>query len=89
MKLDSRSVFPSFCCSCRSEFLTQRKLRMQVIGINGHFPGPIVEAKTNWNIVVNVENNLDEPFLVTWYEQYSGAFFLVTRNSLHFLQIGN
>ncbi|KMZ68900.1 hypothetical protein ZOSMA_226G00010 [Zostera marina] len=41
-------------------------VKQQVIGINGHFPGPIVEAKTNWNIVVNVENNLDEPFLVTW-----------------------
>ena len=42
---------------------------MQVLGINGQFPGPIVNVTTNWNVVVNVENNLDEPFLVTWYDR--------------------
>ncbi|MBA0874803.1 hypothetical protein Goshw_022257, partial [Gossypium schwendimanii] len=34
--------------------------------INGQFPGPNLNSTTNNNIVVNVFNNLDEPFLVTW-----------------------
>ncbi|MQM16945.1 hypothetical protein Taro_049907, partial [Colocasia esculenta] len=38
----------------------------QVIGINGQFPGPVLNVTTNWNVVVNVRNSLDEPFLVTW-----------------------
>ncbi|CAA7035819.1 unnamed protein product [Microthlaspi erraticum] len=38
----------------------------QVILINGQFPGPAIEAVTNNNIVVNLINNLDEPFLITW-----------------------
>ncbi|KAG2669759.1 hypothetical protein I3843_14G048200 [Carya illinoinensis] len=38
----------------------------QVIGINGQFPGPILNVTTNWNVVVNVKNNLDEPLLLTW-----------------------
>ncbi|MED6163214.1 hypothetical protein PIB30_077818, partial [Stylosanthes scabra] len=37
-----------------------------VIGINGQFPGPILNATTNWNVVVNVKNDLDEPLLLTW-----------------------
>ncbi|KAF8095615.1 hypothetical protein N665_0329s0034 [Sinapis alba] len=40
--------------------------RQQVIGINGQFPGPILNVTTNWNVVVNVKNNLDEPLLLTW-----------------------
>ena len=39
----------------------------QVIAIDGNFPGPILEVTTNWNVVVNVKNNLDEPLLLTWY----------------------
>ncbi|KAL6275100.1 hypothetical protein ACE6H2_018701 [Prunus campanulata] len=38
----------------------------QVILINGQFPGPNINSTTNNNIVINVFNNLDEPFLVTW-----------------------
>ncbi|AEC07474.1 unnamed protein product [Arabidopsis thaliana] len=38
----------------------------QVILINGQFPGPPIEGVTNNNIVVNVINKLDEPFLITW-----------------------
>jgi hypothetical protein len=38
-----------------------------VIGINGKFPGPVVNVSTNWNVVVNVLNDLDEPLLITWY----------------------
>ncbi|KAE8679681.1 hypothetical protein F3Y22_tig00111398pilonHSYRG00328 [Hibiscus syriacus] len=39
---------------------------IQVIGINGQFPGPIFNITTNWNVVVNVKNDLDEPLLLTW-----------------------
>ncbi|KAK8545117.1 hypothetical protein V6N12_025966 [Hibiscus sabdariffa] len=38
----------------------------QVILINGQFPGPSINSTTNNNIVINVFNNLDEPFLFTW-----------------------
>uniref|UniRef100_A0A2P2J2V7 Monocopper oxidase-like protein SKU5 isoform X2 n=1 Tax=Rhizophora mucronata TaxID=61149 RepID=A0A2P2J2V7_RHIMU len=40
--------------------------RQQVIGINGQFPGPILNITTNWNLVINVKNKLDEPLLLTW-----------------------
>jgi hypothetical protein len=39
----------------------------QVIAINGKFPGPQLEATTNYNLVINVHNCLDEPLLFTWY----------------------
>ncbi|PWA61553.1 monocopper oxidase-like protein SKS1 [Artemisia annua] len=42
------------------------KFSIAVIAINGNFPGPIHEATTNWNIVVNVKNDLDGPLLLTW-----------------------
>ncbi|CAD5181488.1 unnamed protein product [Musa acuminata subsp. malaccensis] len=38
----------------------------QAILINGEFPGPNINSTTNNNIVVNVFNHLDEPFLFTW-----------------------
>ncbi|BFG33339.1 hypothetical protein CerSpe_196130 [Prunus speciosa] len=38
----------------------------QVILINGQFPGPNINSTTNNNIVINIFNNLDEPFLLTW-----------------------
>ncbi|KAI4381307.1 hypothetical protein MLD38_007389 [Melastoma candidum] len=38
----------------------------QVIMINGQFPGPNINSSSNNNIVVNVFNNLNEPFLLTW-----------------------
>ncbi|KAJ8770670.1 hypothetical protein K2173_021317 [Erythroxylum novogranatense] len=34
--------------------------------INGKFPGPTINCETNDNIIVNVINKLDEPFLITW-----------------------
>ncbi|XAR57828.1 Laccase [Bertholletia excelsa] len=34
--------------------------------INGNFPGPNVDCVTNDNVIVNVINKLDEPFLITW-----------------------
>ncbi|XP_077225124.1 monocopper oxidase-like protein SKU5 isoform X1 [Tasmannia lanceolata] len=39
---------------------------LKMIGINKQFPGPIVNVATNWNVVVNIQNNLDEPLLITW-----------------------
>ncbi|KAH7518754.1 hypothetical protein FEM48_Zijuj09G0204700 [Ziziphus jujuba var. spinosa] len=41
-------------------------VKQQVIGINRQFPGPILNITTNWNVVVNVKNDLDEPLLLTW-----------------------
>ncbi|KAF7847787.1 hypothetical protein BT93_L2575 [Corymbia citriodora subsp. variegata] len=38
----------------------------QGILINGQFPGPPIEGVTNDNIVIDVINKLDEPFLLTW-----------------------
>ncbi|KAK3041067.1 hypothetical protein RJ639_026864 [Escallonia herrerae] len=38
----------------------------QVIAINGHFPGPVINTTTNNNVVVNVRNKLDEDLLITW-----------------------
>ncbi|KAF8377977.1 hypothetical protein HHK36_031366 [Tetracentron sinense] len=38
----------------------------QGILINGKFPGPNINSTTNNNVVVNVFNNLDEPFLLSW-----------------------
>ena len=46
----------------------------QGILINGQFPGPNINSTTNNNIVINVHNYLDEPFLLTWYSFLS--FFL-------------
>ncbi|TYI67408.1 hypothetical protein E1A91_D08G015800v1 [Gossypium mustelinum] len=37
----------------------------QGILINGEFSGPNINSTTNSNVVVNVFNNLDEPFLIT------------------------
>ncbi|CAA3001438.1 monocopper oxidase SKU5 [Olea europaea subsp. europaea] len=41
-------------------------VKQQVIGVEGLFPGPILNVTTNWNVVVNVKNDLNEPFLLTW-----------------------
>ncbi|GMI76619.1 SKU5 similar 2 [Hibiscus trionum] len=38
----------------------------QVIAINGAFPGPVFNATTNYNAVINVHNQLDEDLLMTW-----------------------
>ncbi|GER35055.1 monocopper oxidase-like protein SKU5 [Striga asiatica] len=38
----------------------------QVIAINKKFPGPVINVTTNYNVVVNVKNNLDEDLLITW-----------------------
>ncbi|KAJ3669382.1 hypothetical protein LUZ60_011332 [Juncus effusus] len=38
----------------------------KVIMINNQFPGPNINCTSNNNIVINVFNNLDEPFLLSW-----------------------
>ncbi|XP_052185030.1 monocopper oxidase-like protein SKU5 [Diospyros lotus] len=38
----------------------------QVIAVNGKFPGPTLNVTTNYNVVVNVKNKLDEDLLITW-----------------------
>lgn len=41
-------------------------VKQQGILINGQFPGPAIESVTNDNLIINVFNNLDEPFLISW-----------------------
>ncbi|KAK7257549.1 hypothetical protein RIF29_31596 [Crotalaria pallida] len=41
-------------------------IKQQGILINGQFPGPLIESVTNDNLIINVINNLDEPFLISW-----------------------
>ncbi|XVF45612.1 hypothetical protein PTKIN_Ptkin02bG0220600 [Pterospermum kingtungense] len=41
-------------------------VRQQGILINGQFPGPDIYSVTNDNLIINVFNNLDEPFLLSW-----------------------
>ncbi|XP_022940174.1 L-ascorbate oxidase homolog [Cucurbita moschata] len=41
-------------------------LRQQGILINGQFPGPDIHCVTNDNLIINVFNSLDEPFLISW-----------------------
>ncbi|PWA86171.1 copper-resistance protein CopA [Artemisia annua] len=38
----------------------------KVIAVNGKFPGPIINVTTNYHVVVNVKNKLDENLLITW-----------------------
>lgn len=38
----------------------------QVIAINDKFPGPTINVTTNYNVVVNVRNKLDESLLISW-----------------------
>jgi FtsP/CotA-like multicopper oxidase with cupredoxin domain len=42
-------------------------LKLQGILINNQFPGPQIEAVTNDNLIINVFNKLNEPFLLSWY----------------------
>ncbi|KAJ0113641.1 hypothetical protein Patl1_03120 [Pistacia atlantica] len=68
--------FPNFCLGgdpyaffeWTVSYITASPLgsKQQVIGINGQFPGPILNVTTNWNVVINVKNDLDEPLLLTW-----------------------
>ncbi|KFK44289.1 hypothetical protein AALP_AA1G238900 [Arabis alpina] len=41
-------------------------VQQQGILINGKFPGPDIYSVTNDNLIINVFNHLDEPFLISW-----------------------
>lgn len=41
-------------------------VNLQVILINGQFPGPRLDLVTNDNVILNLINNLDQPLLLTW-----------------------
>ncbi|KAL9266619.1 L-ascorbate oxidase-like protein [Drosera capensis] len=41
-------------------------VRQQGILINGQFPGPDIYSQTNDNLIINVFNSLNEPFLISW-----------------------
>ncbi|KAF8022636.1 hypothetical protein BT93_F0218 [Corymbia citriodora subsp. variegata] len=41
-------------------------VRQQGILINGQFPGPDIFSVTNDNLIINVINSLNEPFLLSW-----------------------
>ncbi|XP_061336923.1 L-ascorbate oxidase homolog [Gastrolobium bilobum] len=41
-------------------------VKQQGILINGQFPGPLIEAVTNDNLIISVYNYLTEPFLISW-----------------------
>lgn len=38
----------------------------QGILVNGQYPGPDIYSVTNDNLIINVHNDLDEPFLLSW-----------------------
>lgn len=48
---------------------------LQGILINGQFPGPEIYSVTNDNLIINVHNQLNEPFLLSWLALF--LFFLV------------
>ncbi|EPS74059.1 hypothetical protein M569_00695 [Genlisea aurea] len=41
-------------------------VKQQGILINGQFPGPSISCVTNDNLIINVFNSLNEPFLISW-----------------------
>ncbi|BAT01710.1 Os07g0510833 [Oryza sativa Japonica Group] len=50
--------------------ITPLGVKQQGILINGQFPGPTIEAVTNDNLIINVFNKLNDPFLISWYVYY-------------------
>jgi hypothetical protein len=53
---------------------------LQVIAINGKFPGPTINVTTNNNVAINVKNKLDENLLMHWYFSFLAAFLLLILN---------
>ncbi|KAK1309383.1 hypothetical protein QJS10_CPA09g01160 [Acorus calamus] len=47
-------------------FIYPLGVQQQGILINGQFPGPQIQSVTNDNLIINVFNSLDEPFLLSW-----------------------
>ncbi|RHN60334.1 putative laccase [Medicago truncatula] len=62
-------------------------VKQQGILINGKFPGPQIESVTNDNLIINVFNSLDEPFLISWlflFHVYSTGKALVADSNIIF-----
>lgn len=55
-------------------------LLVQIILINGQFPGPRLDVVTNDNIILNLINKLDQPFLLTWWVFLSFQLCLLRSN---------
>ncbi|KAF3537766.1 hypothetical protein F2Q69_00020841 [Brassica cretica] len=55
-------------------------VRQQGILIDGKFPGPDIHSVTNDNLVINIFNNLDEPFLLSCVQSQptGGGIYLDT-----------
>lgn len=56
---------------------------LKVILINGQFPGPRLDLVTNENVILNLINKLDEPFLLTWYGSTSLGLLLDSNSVLY------
>ncbi|KAL5728214.1 Monocopper oxidase-like protein sku5 [Ranunculus cassubicifolius] len=70
-------LLSSLCCLAEDPFvlyewevhyktLSPLGVPQKVIAINNEFPGPTINATTNYNVVVNVINSLDEDLLINW-----------------------
>ncbi|KAL5713874.1 hypothetical protein ACHQM5_015910 [Ranunculus cassubicifolius] len=64
--LDAESPYKYFTWTVTSGIISPIGVNQEGILINGEFPGPDIYAVTNDNLVINVHNNLLEPFLITW-----------------------
>lgn len=64
----------------------------QVILINGQFPGPRLDVVTNDNIVLNLFNKLDEPFLLTWsvsqFSRFLASIYVDVNSTYIFENVG-
>ncbi|KAH7523442.1 L-ascorbate oxidase homolog [Ziziphus jujuba] len=69
------SLFASVCAEDPYRFFTWNVtygdiyplgVRQQGILINGQFPGPDIHSVTNDNLIINVYNSLNDPFLISW-----------------------
>jgi len=50
---------------------------LQVIAINGKFPGPVINVTTNNHVAVNVYNQLDEDLLITWLVSHFHCYIAI------------
>lgn len=60
------SIVYIYICYVWLRFQSSFPYPLQVILINGQFPGPNLDTVTNDNIILNLINKLDQPFLLTW-----------------------
>ncbi|KAF2315763.1 hypothetical protein GH714_040300 [Hevea brasiliensis] len=65
-ELNSAFIHPSVSYEFRLSYITASPLGVpqQVIAVNGKFPGPVINATTNYVVIVNVWNDLDDENLL-------------------------